>query len=200
MNDLPRAAAPLLLVLYLGVAFIWRSYAVWRQTGVNPYVLSRQDDAEGVIARGFRGLMGLLVVVVGLYAVSPHAYTLVAPVKWLEHPRLQVVGLTLLLVSLAWMAAAQAHMGKSWRIGIDANKPTELVEGGLFGRSRNPIFLGMRVSLIGFFLLLPNAGTLLVLVLGEVLIQVQVRLEEAFLTAMHGDAYRAYSRRVRRWL
>ena len=77
---------------------------------------------------------------------------------------------------------------------------TELVARGLFARSRNPIFLGMRVSLLGFFFLLPNAVTLLTLVLGEVLVQLQVRLEEDFLTKAQGDAYRAYCRRVRRWL
>lgn len=195
-----RAAAPLLLVLYLGVAFAWRSYAVWRQTGVNPYVLSREDDAEGVIARAFRLLLGLLVVVVVLYALSPSAYQVVAPLTWLEHLGWQAVGIFLLTASLIWTAVAQAQMGTSWRIGIDVRKPTALVEHGLFSRSRNPIFLGMRVSLLGFFLLLPNAATLLTWVLGEVLIQVQVRLEETFLTATKGDAYRAYTRRVRRWL
>lgn len=195
-----RVAAPLLLVLYFGVAFAWRSYAVWRQTGVNPYVLSRKDDAEGVIARAFRLLLGLLVVVVGLYALSPSAYRLVAPLEWLDHPGWQGLGIVLLVASLVWTAVAQAQMGTSWRVGIDVREPTALVEHGLFSRSRNPIFLGMRVSLLGFFLLLPNAVTLLTWVLGEVLIQVQVRLEEAFLTATKGDAYRAYTRRVRRWL
>lgn len=200
MGDSSRLLAPLLLVLYVGVTFVWRSYLVWRRTGVNPYVVSRGDDAEGIIARFFRLSMLLLVGVVCVYAVSDQAYNLVAPIRWLERPLWQGLGVVLLAASLVWTAVAQAQMGASWRIGIDADKETELVERGLFARSRNPIFLGMRVGLLGFFFLLPNAVTLLTLVLGEVLIQLQVRLEEDFLTKTQGDAYRAYCRRVRRWL
>lgn len=200
MNDGVRVIAPVLLLLYVGVTFVWRSYLVWRRTGVNPVVLSREDDAEGVIARFFRLSMLLLVGVVCLYAVSEQAYNLVAPIRWLERPLGQGLGVVLLAASLVWTAVAQAQMGASWRIGIDADKETELVERGLFARSRNPIFLGMRVGLLGFFFLLPNAVTLLTLVLGEVLIQLQVRLEENYLTKAKGDAYRAYCRRVRRWL
>lgn len=200
MGDSSRLLAPLLLVLYVSVTFVWRSYLVWRRTGVNPYVLSRGDDAEGIIARFFRLSMLLLVGVVCVYAVSDRAYDLVAPIRWLERPLGQGLGVVLLAASLAWTAVAQAQMGASWRIGIDTDKATELVEHGLFARSRNPIFLGMRVGLLGFFFLLPNAVTLLTLVLGEVLIQLQVRLEEDFLMKAQGDAYRAYCRRARRWL
>jgi protein-S-isoprenylcysteine O-methyltransferase Ste14 len=32
-------------------------------------------------------------------------------------------------------------MGNSWRIGIDEEKDSALVESGVFRRSRNPIFL-----------------------------------------------------------
>ena len=200
MADGLRLLAPLLLAAYLGVTFVWRSYRVWRRTGVNPYVLSREDDLEGVIARFFRLSVLLLIAAVGVYAASERAYELTAPLSWLERPCWQGVGAALLAASLVWTAAAQAQMGASWRIGIDRAVATELVARGLFARSRNPIFLGMRVSLLGFFLLLPNAVTLLTLVLGEVLVQLQVRLEEAFLTKTQGDAYRAYRRRVRRWL
>jgi protein-S-isoprenylcysteine O-methyltransferase Ste14 len=91
-------------------------------------------------------------------------------------------------------------MGLSWRIGIDTAHATELVQHGLFGVSRNPIFLAMRLSLLGLLLVYPAAATLALLVAGEILIQVQVRLEEQHLLGLHGDAYRAYCARVRRWL
>ena len=61
MADGLRLLAPLLLAAYLGVTFVWRSYRVWRRTGVNPYVLSLEDDLEGVIARFFRLCVLLLV-------------------------------------------------------------------------------------------------------------------------------------------
>jgi protein-S-isoprenylcysteine O-methyltransferase Ste14 len=91
-------------------------------------------------------------------------------------------------------------MGESWRIGIDEGHRTPLVRKGVFGYSRNPIFLGMMLTLLGLFLVTPNAVTLLVLGLGVVLIQIQVRLEEEFLSRAHGDDYADYRRDVRRWL
>jgi protein-S-isoprenylcysteine O-methyltransferase Ste14 len=90
-------------------------------------------------------------------------------------------------------------MGDSWRIGIDQQR-TSLVQSGVFRYSRNPIFLGMIVTLLGLFLTLPNAMTLLTFALGFALIQIQVRLEEDFLTKMHESKYADYCRKVRRWL
>jgi protein-S-isoprenylcysteine O-methyltransferase Ste14 len=111
-----------------------------------------------------------------------------------------VAGVVILLSSLAWTVVAQAQMGESWRIGIDVEHRTPLVRKGVFGLSRNPIFLGMMLTLLGLFLVTPNAVTLLVLGLGVVLIQIQVRLEEVFLSSAHGEDYAEYRRSVRRWL
>jgi protein-S-isoprenylcysteine O-methyltransferase Ste14 len=91
-------------------------------------------------------------------------------------------------------------MRESWRIGIDEEVKTELVRRGVFRLSRNPIFLGMRIMLIGFFLALPNAVTLAMLLVGDALMQIQVRLEEEHLARMHGENYREYQRKTRRWL
>ena len=66
--------------------------------------------------------------------------------------------------------------------------------------SRNPIFLAMRVNLLGLVLVFPAATTLAILVAGEILMQVQVRLEEEHLRGAHGLTYDDYARRVRRWL
>ena len=88
----------------------------------------------------------------------------------------------------------------SWRIGIDEKSSALLVQHGLFGISRNPIFLGMIVMLVGLFFTVPTAVTLMVTVLGIVLIQIQVRLEEAFLLQRYGKAYREYQSHVHRWI
>lgn len=58
----------------------------------------------------------------------------------------------------------------------------------------------MMHTLAGLFLVIPNAFTLLTLVLGVVLIRIQVRLEEEFLAKTHGQEYAEYCRDVRRWL
>ena len=91
-------------------------------------------------------------------------------------------------------------MGKSWRIGIDEQRKTELITTGMFLISRNPIFLGMKMNLLGFFLVIPNAITLTVAVTGFALIDIQIRLEEKHLFNLNDDSYRIYCKKVRRWL
>ena len=91
-------------------------------------------------------------------------------------------------------------MGESWRIGIDRDRTTELVQKGFYHWSRNPIFFGMRFTLLGLFLTLPSAAALAILTLGNALIQIQVRLEEEYLLRTHGETYRVYCQQTRRWL
>lgn len=188
------------MALFFGAAFFWRSYQVWQRTGVNPYKLGGSDSAHDLIGRLFRLTnLGVLAVIV-IYASSDALYQSLVPIPWLMHWVLVVIGVVLLLVALLWVLIAQAQMGDSWRIGIDSEVKTALVQQGIFGLSRNPIFLGMQGMLLGLLLVLPNAVTLAIAVLGVALIQIQVRLEEDHLLRLHGEDYRAYQRRVRRWL
>ncbi|MDP3353178.1 MAG: isoprenylcysteine carboxylmethyltransferase family protein [Flavobacteriaceae bacterium] len=111
---------------------------------------------------------------------------------------MKCIGLGLLAIALVWTIIAQNHMRNSWRIGIDKETKTELITSGLFGLSRNPIFFGMIISLVGLFLTIPNALTGIFLILGYILIQIQIRLEEEFLSIEHGQNYTNYKQKVRR--
>ena len=181
-------------------AFFWRSYQVWKNTGLNPVVFKRTDSAHDFIGRLFKVLFAVIVAVVVINAVSPNVYQYLMPIHALELPPVRLIGLILLLVSLAWTVAAQAQMGDSWRIGIDTENTTTLVRRGVFRFSRNPIYVGMKLTLSGLFLVIPNVGTLATLLVGVILIGIQVRLEEEFLTQTHGDAYVEYRSQVRRWI
>jgi protein-S-isoprenylcysteine O-methyltransferase Ste14 len=134
------------------------------------------------------------------YALFPAWHDSFLPVRQLDNQIINCIGLSLLLISLAWTVIAQTHMKNSWRIGIDTETKTELVTNGLFSISRNPIFFGMIITLFGLFLTTPNALTVLFLVLGYVLIQIQIRLEEEFLTKEHGQKYLEYQQKVRRFI
>jgi protein-S-isoprenylcysteine O-methyltransferase Ste14 len=191
---------PLYLAVYFFSAFFWRSYVVWKRTGINPLVFKGSDSAHDYIGRVFKLLFAAVAAAVVVYSASERLYRYLTPITWIERGWLQVAGVILLLVSLAWTVVAQAQMGESWRIGIDDERRTPLVRKGVFGLSRNPIFLGMISTLLGLFLVIPNVVTLLVLGLGVVLIQIQVRLEEEFLSKAHGEAYAVYCGDVRRWL
>jgi protein-S-isoprenylcysteine O-methyltransferase Ste14 len=195
-----RYFLPVYLAAYFGALFVWRSYTVWRKSGINPVVFKGSDDAHDFIGRIFKLLFGVVVVVVILYSLFPNAYQYLMPIRWLERAWIGATGVALLIASLVWTILAQSQMGQSWRIGIDSENETKLVQAGVFSLSRNPIFLGIMVTILGFLLAIPNAITLMLLVLAIVLINIQVRLEEEHLKRMIGDEYVLYSQRVRRWI
>jgi protein-S-isoprenylcysteine O-methyltransferase Ste14 len=195
-----RIILPLYLLAFFLVAFAARSYLVWKRTGINPFVVGKGGGRINSVEKFYTVPLVLITLTTVVYAFLPGVYQFATPIVWLESSIVQSIGLVLMGIAFLWTATAQMQMGKSWRIGIDTENQTELIEKGLFRVSRNPIFLGMRIALVGFFLALPNAFTLVAVALADVLMQFQVRLEEEFLTNVHGDKYREFCNRVRRWL
>ena len=162
-------------------------------------MLTYDDTAHGLVAKWFRAtLISIFVLLAAILAGLPGSTT--GPLEWVNVEIMQPAGWVLLVLSLLWVIAAQAQMGSSWRIGIDSGTRSPLITSGLFAISRNPIFLGMRASLLGLFLVLPNAFSLAILIAGEILIQVQVRLEEQHLSTVHDAEFQRYRGAVRRWL
>jgi protein-S-isoprenylcysteine O-methyltransferase Ste14 len=200
MQEALRVILPVYFVAFFGLAFLWRSIQVRRMTGRNPYVIGKADDVYGYIGRVFRVTMVFVLALVLLFAASPDFYRQLGAVEVFENDWWRGAGVLLLAVSLVLVAVAQKQMGASWRIGVDREHRTELVDTGLFGVSRNPIFLALRLTLVGFFLTVPSWTMLIAVLVGEVSMQVQVRLEEQHLRAMHGDVYERYCERVRRWI
>ena len=76
-----------------------------------------------------------------------------------------------------------------------------LVTDGMLRFSRNPVYLGMVLVVLGVALILGTMpGLLVVPAFMWVLTVAVIRDEEAMLEAGFGDGYRAYKARVRRWL
>jgi len=125
-----RYFLPLFLFGYLLTAFIWRSFVVWKRTGVNPVTFKGTDSAHDYIGRMFTLLFSVIVIVVLLYSFWPHIYRLLIPIEWLEQYWIKWIGVTLLTLSLGWTMVAQVQMGQSWRIGIDERHRTVLVTEG----------------------------------------------------------------------
>ena len=195
-----RYFLPIYLVAYFVTAFLWRSFVVWKKSGINPVVFKSSGSAHDFIGRVFKTLFAVIVAVVIIYAFLPGGYPYLIPIHWFERTWIKLTGIILLLICLMWTILAQSQMGDSWRIGIDNEHSTALVQTGVFRLSRNPIFVGMIVTLLGLFLVIPNVGTLVTLLVGIILIGIQVRLEEDYLMRVHGETYVQYHRNVRRWI
>ena len=198
MEQILRIILPTYFIVYFGIAFVAKSVIVAKRIGKNPLVLPKDDSAYGLIGLYFKLTMIFMFIYVLVYSFLPKLSDKFLPITQLDTLTIKYIGLGLLGFALVWTIIAQGHMKNSWRIGIDTETKTELITTGLFGHSRNPIFFGMIVSLVGLFLTTPNALTGLFLILGYVLIQIQIRLEEEFLSNQHGQNYLTYKQNVRR--
>ena len=198
--DVLKVYLPAYLLLYVLLTFVISSVRIYRKTGINPITFGAADNAHDYIGGIMKVLTAMLTYAVLAFSFSDALYSRLVPIGYLYHPALQVAGLGLIHASLVWIVVAQQQMGLSWRIGIDEANRTPLVSNGIFGLSRNPIFLGMVLSLLGLFLIIPNIITFFTCLCSYFVIQIQVRLEEEFLLKQHGEAYTAYQGKVRRWL
>lgn len=187
------------LSIYFVVVFVIPSVRVKRKTGINPYVFKNTDSAHDFLGKVSAPITSLIFIVALVNLVYPEGLQYFAPFAWLEISIIKYTGFSIVHLALLWIIVAQVQMSNSWRVGIDHSAKTELKTNGLFSVSRNPVFLGMLITLAGIFFLLPNAITLLVFVSSTLLFQVQVRLEEEYLAKTHGENYINYCKKAGRW-
>ncbi|MGO4389082.1 isoprenylcysteine carboxylmethyltransferase family protein [Microvirga sp. 2YAF29] len=98
----------------------------------------------------------------------------------------------------AWAIRTMTGAGSN----VPTNRPsTTIVESGPYRFTRNPIYLGMFLSLVALSTAFNDLWLLVMLVPFALVIRYGVvAREEAYLERKFGDAYRGYRERVRRWL
>lgn len=154
-------------------------------------------DTPGVIAPPPLLLALFLAIGLGLDWLLPGRLwplDLPWPVRWL-------VGLAPILGG-GLLALAAERRFKAAGTDVRPWRPsTALASGGPYRFTRNPMYLGLLLVLTGVALATDGPWLLAQLVpLALVLHFGVVRREEAYLERKFGDAYRDYTRRVRRWL
>ena len=192
-----------MMLLLFGLAFVGvtlaRSLWLWRAAGVNPYAIDHADPLHRFVAHVFAVVVAAFFAYGVAIAVEPASEQAFGLLSWAAGGAMRFVGACVMGLAVVWTGYAQFAMGNSWRIGIPCEAPP-LRTDGAFAISRNPIFLGMLAFAAGVAVWSPSAVTIALLVATYVSLEVQIRSEEAFLERVHGDAYRAYRRRVRRWM
>jgi protein-S-isoprenylcysteine O-methyltransferase Ste14 len=110
---------------------------------------------------------------------------------WIGH----ALGWPLVLAGVwlgAWAVRAAAR--------VDLERPTQLVDGGPYAISRNPMYLAWTAGYLGIVLIAGTAWPLLLLPAVLVATHVAVLREERSLERRFGAAYRSYQTSVRRYL
>jgi protein-S-isoprenylcysteine O-methyltransferase Ste14 len=153
-------------------------------------------DNAGVIAPP--PLIALTAVVLGLALdwLLP-AYVLTVLLSFWQRVVIAVIlagaGTALAIPALFGFRSAGTHV-EPWK------PATALVTGGIFGRLRNPMYVGLTLCLAALSILLASDWMLVMTVVFVLVIHFGVvRREERYLEAKFGEAYRAYMARVPRY-
>lgn len=126
--------------------------------------------------------------------------SMVAPVSFLPQAVSLALGIPLALASLGlWGWGMSSFVGR--RENPLPDRPTQqLLTGGAFGVSRNPLYAGETGGLLALALLLDTAIGLAIAVVAALSTRSVAIAEERYLEATFGEEYRAYRERVRRWI
>ena len=104
-------------------------------------------------------------------------------------------GWPLILAGL-WLAA----WGVRAAAGVDLERPDQLIRGGPYAFSRNPMYIASTLVYVGIALVADAAWPLLLLPVVLVVTHIVVVREERSLERRFGIAYRRYKTTVRRYL
>ncbi|MCO4320763.1 methyltransferase family protein [Aliidiomarina quisquiliarum] len=118
------------------------------------------------------------------------------PGKWWVAAAFVLLGVGVVLLSAKQVIAA--------RTTLDPRKPQKtrrLVTQGLFRYSRNPIYAGLLLLLLGLAVLLANAVAFILLPFYVLYMsRFQIQPEERFMRRKFGKEYEIYFTKVRRWI
>jgi len=186
--------------IFLIALFVIPSYVTYKRTGIKPFKFSTEETAINYVGKAYKIISSTAFVTILINAFFPKVMLYFVPIQYLQNDILVWVGIGLIHLAFLIIFIAQRNMANEWRIGIDNENKVNLITKGMFGISRNPIFLGVIIVFLGLFFIIPNLITAIILVAGVIVIQVQVRLEEEFLLNQLGNEYMEYMTKVKRWI
>ncbi len=101
-----------------------------------------------------------------------------------------------------FMLMGQARsLFKKYQTTLKIDKPNCLINEGVFSKSRNPMYMGMTILLLGFAIFSKNLASVILPVLFLIIVRrVFIRKEEELLSDTFGQLYLDYLNRVPRWV
>ena len=107
-------------------------------------------------------------------------------------PVLRIVGLALFIIGLTIMIVGQATLWRNYSGTVVIREDHQLVTHGIYRFTRNPIYLGLIMVVIGIPVFAASMYGFLISLLLIPIILNRIRLEEELLTEEFQDAYQKY--------
>lgn len=188
---MPKYIAALTIVLLIGMV-LTRVFLLKRQ-GVSAMKFGNIDKTDFVVPP-------FAFLYIYLVFAAAFDWPTVSTWEFFHSGMIAWVGVLFCLSGLLLFLSSLISFRQSFRVGIDTDNPDRLITDGVFGFSRNPIYVAFAIILIGQFLIFSNWISLLYLVGATWLFHRQVLREEEYLRRHYGEAYEAYCSRVRRYI
>jgi protein-S-isoprenylcysteine O-methyltransferase Ste14 len=123
------------------------------------------------------------------------------PLYWFMQPPLNFCGLILVVAGIAMSARGSGQFREAGTPVIPFEQSTALVTTGLYRFTRNPMYLGMIIALLGIAIVSGTVGALVPIVIFISIIEFRfIRPEERLLEGLFGNSFRVYRKSVRRWI
>lgn len=123
------------------------------------------------------------------------------PISQVLQPPYTYAGVLFLLGGAAISATAARLFGRAGTPVVPFERSTVLVTAGMYRFTRNPMYLGLTLILIGTWISFGSLSPGFALLAFIWIIQQSfIRGEERFLEEIFGEQYLSYKRRVRRWI
>ena len=140
-------------------------------------------------------------VLVSLHVLAAFFLNKLFPLPFIFPKILEWVGYGLVIIGLGLAIIAASRFMQAHTTLDPHGSVSNIVTGGPYRFSRNPIYLGFVCLLIGFPFIFRNYWGLILSPLLVVLMnRLVIEQEEAYLGKKFGDVYTGYKSRVRRWL
>jgi protein-S-isoprenylcysteine O-methyltransferase Ste14 len=141
----------------------------------------------------------ILYVVVPLIAYIMHRVWPLAPI--IAEPPARMIGWLFILSGVGFGIAGIVRFRRLGTAIEPTSPATVLATSGIYARTRNPMYLGAVLALLGVATAAEWTWLLVLsLILPFLLWHLAIKREEAHLERTFGAAYEAYRGRVRRWL
>lgn len=142
-------------------------------------------------------------IVAALCAAAMTGVARLSPGFWFELPFRVPLAWALLAFGFGCAGAGIAAF-RHHQTTVNPRKPgdaSRLVETGIYRRTRNPMYVGVTLALLGYGVSLTHALAIAMVALFPIYIQrFQIAPEERALATLFGDAFAGYMARVPRWI
>lgn len=181
---------------YILLAILWGVYFSLHSMLARSRVKEQLRQRAPAVAKHYRLLYNLLAIggLAGIFYFSLQISEgrWFPPVTGIRFVSLALASWGVIIIRLCF----KQYSVKEFLLGRAADKRERLKTDGLLRYVRHPMYAGLLLVLIGFWLYVPTTANLITVVLAAVYILIGIQLEERSLIRRYGEEYLKYKKRV----